>query len=90
MRGVDLYGWCPLHCRQEAVGSVALFAASPAARSARGTGPIRLQHPREGGSCATAAPGRCRAQLRLERAPRAGLAQRPEKAPLKNRVTVWN
>lgn len=90
MRGVDLYGPSPLRSGREAGASAALFAASATARLASRERPLRFQGPRKWGSSATAARGRCRARLRLERAPRAGLALRPQNTPLKNRITEQN
>lgn len=81
MRGVDLYWRSALRSRREAAAAAALFAASPTAQSALGKGPLRLQRLRKRGSSATASSGRRRARLRLEKAPRAGLALRPRTRP---------
>lgn len=82
VRGVDLCRRSPLRSGREAAAAAALFAASPAAQSAQGRGPLLLQHPRTGVSFASAA------SQRLGRAPRAGLGLRPPSTPLKNRSTA--
>lgn len=81
MRGVDLYGRSPLLSRREATAAAALFVASHMALSPRGKDSLRFQGPRKGESSSTSARGRRRARLRLERAPRADLALRPQNTP---------